>query len=326
MAAAILRPFLWLALLVAAVIATVPAHAQTPAQQVQTAWRLLDYIAVDYREAVADARIINQLEYDEMIEFSGSVSEKLAALPAKPERPALIEDARALEAAIAAKAEPADIARRVKGLSQRLLAAYPVPLAPAQVPDLARGAALYTQNCASCHGAKGEGAPLGSDFAKLDPPPIAFADRERARDRSLFGLYQVVTQGLEGTAMQSYASLPEEDRWALAFHTGTLAYGDAAAGERIWREDASVRALVPDLAALVALAPAELEAKIGADKAAAVVAYLRANPDAVTAGAGGSNASLQLARDRLRESVAAYSRGDRAEANQLALSAYLDGF
>ncbi len=326
MAAAILRPFLWVMLALAAVAAAAPAHAQTPAQQVQTSWRLLDYIAVDYREAVAGGRIINQLEYDEMVEFSGSVSETLAALPEKPERAALIRDARALEGAIAAKAEPADVARRAKGLSQRLLDAYPVPLAPAQVPDVARGASLYAQNCASCHGAKGEGPPANSDFARLDPAPIPFADRERARDRSVFSLYQVVTQGLEGTAMQSYASLSDEDRWALAFYSGTLAYPDASAGERIWREDESVRALVPDLAALIAITPAELEAKIGPEKAAAVIAYLRSNPEAVTARAGGSNASLQLARERLRESVAAYARGDRAQANSFALSAYLDGF
>ena len=121
-----------------------------------------------------------------------------------------------------------------------------------------------------------------AEFAKLDPPPIAFADRARARDRSLFGLYQVIGQGLEGTAMQSFAALPEDDRWALAFHAGGLAYRDAAAGAQIWREDAAVRALVPDLAALVALTPAELEAKIGPDKAAAVVAYLRSKPDALS--------------------------------------------
>ena len=59
-----------------------------------------------------------------------------------------------------------------------------------------------------------------------------------------------------------------------------------------------MRALVPDLAALVALTPAELEAQIGADKAAAVIAFLRANPDALTAEPGGSIAST-LARDRL---------------------------
>lgn len=314
----------WVAIVAAALILAIPAHAATTAQEVQTSWRLLDYIAVDYREAVAGGEVVNQLEYDEMVEFSSTVSEKLQALPADPAKAALVEDAAELEAAIAAKAQPPQIAARAKGLADRLLAAYPVPLAPAQVPDVARGAALYADNCASCHGAKGEGPPPA--FAQLDPPPIAFADRDRARDRSLFSLYQVITQGLEGTAMQSYASLSEEDRWALAFHSGTLAYGDVAEGERIWNADPSVRALVPDMAALVALTPAELESKLGADRAAAVVAFLRSNPDSVTAAGSGPNASLRLTRDRLSESMAAVERGDRSEANRLALSAYLDGF
>ena len=318
------RLLAWLALLLAAAVLAVPAQAATADQDVQTSWRLLDYIAVDYREAVSGGRVINPLEYDEMVEFSSSVSSKLAVLPDKPQRAALVADSRQLQSAIAAKREPAEVARLAKGLAGRLLAAYPVPLAPQSPPDLSRGAALYAEDCATCHGGKGEG-PSGA-FAQLDPPPIAFADRDRARERSLFGLYQVISQGLEGTAMQSFATLPEEDRWALAFHSGTLAFGDAAEGERIWKSDASVRALVPDLAALVALTPAELEAKLGAGKAAAVVAYLRANPDAVTAAAAGPNASLQLARDRLRESLAAVARGDRSEANRLALSAYLDGF
>lgn len=323
MAAVLPRLLIWLALAAASLGAALPATAATTAQEVQTSWRLLDYIAVDYREGVAGGKVINSLEYDEMVEFSATVSEKLALLPPTPQRPALIEQARALQSAIAAKVEPGDVARRAKGLAEQLLTAYPVPLAPAEIPDVARGAALYAQNCASCHGAKGEGPPPA--FAQLDPPPIAFADRSRARDRSLFSLYQVITQGLEETAMQSYGSLPEEDRWALAFHTGTLAYGDAVEGERIWNSDPDVRAAVPDLAALVALTPAELEPKIGPDKAAAVIAYLRANPDAV-ASSGGANASLRLARERLGESLAAYERGDRSEANRLALSAYLDGF
>jgi high-affinity iron transporter len=297
------------------------AQAATPAEDVQTSWRLLDYIAVDYREAVTSGNVVNPLEYDEMVEFSATVSSKFAALPDKPAKAALIGGAKQLEAAIAAKREPPAIARQAKALAATLLAAYPVPLAPARLPDLQRGAALYAENCASCHGAKGEG-PSGA-FARLDPPPIAFADRTRARDRSLFGLYQVITQGLEETAMQSYAALPEEDRWALALHAGTLAYGDASAGERIWREDSAVRALVPDLAALVAMTPAELEARIGPDRSAAVVAFLRSTPQAVVTDNGGS---LQLARTRLRESLEAYGRGNRADANRLALSAYLDGF
>jgi high-affinity iron transporter len=305
----------------AAMLLAAPALAANPADEVQTTWRLLDYIAVDYREALAGGRIINPLEYREMEEFSRSVSTKVAALPDHPRKAELLASARALESSIGAKAEPPKIAAQAKQLAAKLLAAFPVPLAPARAPDVRRGAALYAENCASCHGAKGEGP--SREFANLDPPPIVFADRERARDRSIFGLYQVISQGLEGTAMQSYANLSEDDRWALAFHSGGLAYGDAARGERIWRDEPAVRGLVPDLAALVAFTPAELEAKLGADKAAAVVAFLRSKPEQL---AGSGNGSLQLARDRLRESVAAASRGHRGEATQLALSAYLDGF
>jgi high-affinity iron transporter len=299
-----------------------PAVAQgSPNAEVQTSWRLLDYIAVDYREAVRGGKVVNPAEYKEMEEFSASVSQRLAALPGNPAQAGLLADAGALRQAIGSKAPPEEIARRAKALAAKLLAAYPVPLAPASVPVPSRGKALYAENCASCHGGKGEGP--SREFAQLDPPPIAFADRDRARDRSIFGLYQVITQGLEETAMQSFAALPEEDRWALAFHAGSLAYGDAEQGERLWREDPSVRRAVPNLAALVAMTPADLERQIDPEKAQAVMAYLRAHPDAFTVAEPGT---LQLARDRLKESLQAYAAGDRKRAEDLALSAYLDGF
>ena len=94
-------------------------------------------------------------------------------------------------------------------------------------PDLARGAQLYAQHCAACHGATGlADTPMARG---MEPPPIAFADRARARERSSFALYQVIEQGLEGTAMQSFAALPTADRWALAFHVGRFAYPEALA-------------------------------------------------------------------------------------------------
>src|SRR3546814_6224543 len=80
-------------------------------------------------------------------------------------------------------------------------------------PDLARGAKLYAENCSMCHGATGAGNGPGA--AGLDPPPIAFTDAARARERSLFALYQVISHGLEGTSMASFEDLPEGDRWAL---------------------------------------------------------------------------------------------------------------
>ncbi|HYG48818.1 MAG TPA: FTR1 family protein [Allosphingosinicella sp.] len=316
-----LRRFAPLLLCLFAFLGAGPAAARNA--EVQTTWRLLDYIAVDYREAVRDGRVVNDGEYKEMGEFTASVRERLAALPEKPVKAKLVAGAAALQAAVARKAAPPEIEKQARGLAAQLIGAYPVPLAPRRMPDLARGQALYAQNCASCHGEAGDAkTPLA---VGMDPPPIAFTDRDRARERSLFALYQVIDQGLEGTAMTSFGHLPEEDKWALAFAAGRFAYPAALAeqGRRIWESDSAVRALVPDAAALVGLSESALAARIGPEKAPAVIAFLRSNPGAATPPSG---STLAVARERLRQSLAAYEKGDRKGATELALSAYLDGF
>lgn len=315
-----LRRFLLsLALLVAVVPAPAPAAGTA---DVQTTWQLLDYLAVDYGGAVRDGKVVSASEYAEMREFSASARDKIAALPANPAKASLVAESKRFASLVDTKASPADVASAAHALGQHLLAAYPVPLGPKQAPDLGRGDRLFEQNCASCHGARGDARTAMA--RQLDPPPIAFADRQRARQRSPFALYQVINQGLEGTAMQSFAQLPDADKWALAFRAGRFAYGDAEIqqGKLIWDKDAAVRAAVPDLNALSALTESQLAARIGADKAGLVIAYLRAHPDAV----GAKGSSLSLARERLQQSLAAYRTGDQAAAKSLALSAYLDGF
>lgn len=299
------------------------AHAATPQDDVQTAWRMLDYLAVDYSGAVKDGRVISNSEYAEMREFSATVETQLRSLPAKPQKAALVGKAQYLEQAIALRASPDQVATIAHGLGADLLSAYPIPLAPQSAPDIDRGAALYSSTCAACHGAAGDG--YGPNAAKLDPPPIAFSDRERASQRSIFALYQVISQGIDGTAMQSFADLPAQDRWALAFRVGTFAYpkARAAEGERLWKSDPALRQKIPDLRTLVSLTPQALAKEIGQDKAAAVMAYLRSTPNAVEQTNAGS---LTLTRTRLAESLAAYIAGNREEAKRLALSAYLDGF
>ncbi|MBN9506655.1 MAG: cytochrome c/FTR1 family iron permease [Sphingopyxis granuli] len=298
-----------------------PASARADTGEVQTVWRLLDYVAVDYAGAVSNGRVTSAAEYAEMTEFSATVQSSIAALPAKPERARLVAEAKELQAAIASKAAPEAVAQKARGLAGDLLAAYPVPLAPAKAPDPVRGAALYAENCASCHGMKGDGH--GPQATRLNPPPIAFTDVERARKRSLFALYQVIGQGLDGTAMQSFAQLPSDDRWALAAHVGGFAFKDVSAGEWIWKDDPALRQRVPDLQAFTSMTPETLGRAIGQDKADAVFAYLRANPQALGAP---RPASLSVAREKLVQSLAAYRAGDQRNAERLALSAYLDGF
>ena len=308
-------------LLIALTLLAAPAAAQQA--EVQTTWRLLDYVAVDYPEAVRGGRVVNDAEYAEMTEFSASIRERIGGLPDHRAKAALIRQADGLRQAIAAKAPPEQIAATARRLGRELLAAFPVPLAPRAAPDLGRATQLYRDNCASCHGEAGRGdGPLARG---MEPPPIDFTDRGRAGERSVFALYQVIEQGLEDTPMQSFAHLPEEQRWALAFYTGRFAYPAALAaeGERIWRSDAAVRRLVPHLEALAAITPAALAAQVGPERAAALTAFLRTNPDAVSAAHGGP---LDIARARLADSLAAYRAGDRAAARELALAAYLEGF
>jgi high-affinity iron transporter len=314
----------WLRQFCAAIVlaAALPggAHA-ADAGEAATLWRLLDYIAVDYREAVDEqGRIINADEFAEMQEFAQTVGQRLQAMPDDAQQPALRAQAGALAASIEARAAPERIAGQARALAAALIAAYPVPLAPATPPDLARGAGLYQELCASCHGAAGAGdGPLA---VGMEPPPIDFTDAVRADERSLFALYQVIGQGLEDTPMPAYAHLPEADRWALAFHVGSLAYPVDAAGAAVWQRE-TARAAVPDLQTLATVTPAALALALGSEQAQALTARLRREP-ALLLGAG--DARFELTLRRLAESRQAYAGGDADAATRLALSAYLDGF
>jgi len=305
------------------IFAAAPMAQAQEATSSRTAWRLLDYLSVDYAGAVQDGKVISPSEYAEMNEFAGQVRERIAGLPATKAQPDLLAQAESLQATIAAKQAPAVVSARADALANALLVAYPTPLAPQRAPDLARGAALYAENCSTCHGETGKAD--GPNAAGLDPPPIAFANGDRARQRSVFGLYQVIQQGLDGTAMASYAHLPSDDRWDLAFYVGRFAFSDAeaAAGEKLWNGDAAVRAHFANLQALTQETPAALAKTVGETKARALTAYLRRHPEVVTRKGGGS---LDVAHQKLAASLKAYEAGDRKAAADLALAAYLDGF
>jgi high-affinity iron transporter len=310
------------AVLLGCVAAFLPGAARAAPSDTQTAWRLLDYLAVDYGGAVSGGKITSASEYAEMREFSASVSEKLTALPANPAKARLLQESVGLQRAIDRKAAAEDVASLARTLGTDLLRAYPMPMGPAKLPDLTRGAQLFGQTCAACHGANGDAnTPTAR---QLNPHPVAFTDRQRADQRTPFALYQVIDQGLEGTAMASFSNLPPADKWALAYRASRFAYPDslAAEGKAVWDGNPSLRAQIRDLDVLSNTSEQSLAGEIGPGRAAAVIAYLRANPGAVTT----QGSTLAIARQRLQESLAAYGAGDRSRAKELALSAYLDGF
>lgn len=105
------------------------------------------------------------------------------------------------------------------------------PPAPAQskfsrpwnpTPDVvAHGKALFSAQCASCHGDAGKGD--GPAAAALNPRPRNFASGDGWKNpRKPTAVYEVVTKGLPGTSMSSFSTLPAEDRWALAHYVLSL--------------------------------------------------------------------------------------------------------
>ncbi|ULU23622.1 FTR1 family protein [Dyella terrae] len=302
-----------------------PALAQQaiddPTSSVPQTWQMLDYLAADYAGAVNHGEVVSASEYAEMREFARHARERVLALPVSPATPALRQQADQLVSLIDAKAPEADVARQAHALTDTLLQAYPIPTAPTKTPDLTRGASLYQAQCAACHGATGHGdGPAG---LQLSPRPIDFTEVSRADQRSPLSLYEVITQGVAGTPMVSYAqALSSDDRWSLAYYVGTLAYPvTATRGEQAWRDDARARGAIASPSELARARAAGLADTLGVAQAHLIIGYLRAHPGAVHEALAG----IPLARARLADSLEAHRNGKSEEARQLALSAYLDG-
>jgi high-affinity iron transporter len=286
----------------------------------QTVVHLLDYIGVDYSEAVQDGKVRNADEFKEMVEFTGQVVSLLKSLPPAQQQAALLAAAETLEHGVKAKAAPAAIAAEAARLRWAVIGAYKVQIAPKVAPDLVAGAKLYQSLCSGCHGTTGKGdGPAG---AKLDPAPSNFHDAERMDQRSAYGLYNAISLGVTGTAMVGFKHISDEQRWALAFHVANLRSESARkSGEVLWQAG-KARDAFPDLVNVATLSTNELKERFGAD-AASVHAYLLAQPQALLAGKPGP---VALALSKVDAAVAAYGRGDRAAALQLAVTAYVEGY
>lgn len=297
------------------------AAAQSPPEQAQVILHMLDYMAVEYPEFVQNGTVLDQAEYGEQVEFSQQVRTLLDQLPDHADKPHLIRQAEQLIRQIQDKTPGLEVTALAQQLRWGIIRTYNVEVAPKRPPDLHPAAALYQSQCAACHGPQGHGdGPAG---ASLDPSPSNFHERQRMDQRSVYGLYNTITLGVQGTGMSSFQTLSEDERWALALYVGNLASqeADLQRGAELWQSGLG-RSWFPDLQSVVTQTAREVRAAHG-DDAARVLAFLRQHPAAVV-----SSSELPLARSirLLRDSRAAYRQGQAQVAQDLAVSAYLDGF
>ena len=186
-----------------------------------------------------------------------------------------------------------------------------VSQAPAITPDPTRGAPLYAQHCSVCHGETGAGD--GPASVGMTPPPANLRDAQRLDRLSLYAIYNTLGLGVEGTDMPSFADqLDERQRWDLATYiAGLSADPQAAKADKTY-----------NLADLARQTPNEVLAAEGPEATATFRAQ-RAQPPQVKRGPA---QLLDYTSATLDKSLAAYRAGDREQAYDLSVAAYLEGF
>jgi high-affinity iron transporter len=275
------------------------------------ALHLLDYIGADYPATVQAGNVTDEAEYREQLEFTRALQVLVAAMPGKPEKAGLEQGISALQAAITARQDGADVARQARQLGAKLAVAYEVSQAPVITPDPTRGAPLYAQHCSVCHGDAGAGdGPAG---VGLTPPPANLRDAARLDHLSLYGIYSTLGLGVEGTDMPAFADqLDDRQRWDLATYVASFSVDPAAANsDKLY-----------NIADLARQTPSEVQAADGPHAAAAFRAQ-RAQPPQVKRGPA---QLLDYTAATLDKSVAAYRAGEHDQAYDLSVAAYLEGF
>ena len=89
-----------------------------------------------------------------------------------------------------------------------------------------RGEALFAAHCALCHGTRGDGHGLRS--AALSTIPRNFTDPHWQMRTSNRGLFYAIREGVPGTAMPAWKSLPVDECWNLVAYVRSFGSGQYA--------------------------------------------------------------------------------------------------
>ena len=196
------------------------ANEQAPAVRRLAATAQLG--AQEYRAGVQNGRVVAKAEIEEARLFLAEARRSATLLPPDVGR----STARALDdivGLVAATADPDTVQARVIALTTSLSQRLGISLEdiPAETPSLARGAQVFRESCASCHGDLGRGD--GPMAAGLDPKPANLTDGAALADASPLDFYRRVTIGVVGTAMPAFEGrLSTDDRWAASAYATLL--------------------------------------------------------------------------------------------------------
>ena len=306
-------------------------------KQIRRLVLLANYISGDYKEAVSSEGILaNEDEYEEMLEFAGTMSELYGSFEGFHE--GLLSEMFELKELIKGKKDPKLVKKKSVHLAKELKEKHSLVASLHTYPDLQRGKFVYESQCASCHGVTGDGE---TPIAKaLDPPPRNLIEKEFYEELSPSRVHNTLKLGISGTSMVSYENiLSEEDKWHVSFYVTSMPFhsekerlldGDFLSfltGKLSWSSLADMSH--KDLTAWLSREgmATSLSHKIHLASFPAKTLPLKLNKkkdlrEALTK----SQAGLSYAKDKLGEARGELEQGNIAKLSGLVLDAYLEGF
>lgn len=283
------------------------------AEQSRLLIHTLNYLGGDYKNAVKDGKVVSEMEYSEMLEFSTSAEKYFKDFSPN------WSDADSAEVGqlvfkitglIKQKANPDSVTILTTIAKARVQAITGLKTVPAKYPDIAAGKKLYTVECAKCHGASGIGD--GVEGKDLDPKPRNFHDAERMGEISAAHTFNTIRLGIQGTGMLAHPTLEDEEVWSLAFYVLSIRQPKTNAANHA---DAINKISLEQLATL---SDVELQKQFGLSNEA--LAALRHNQPKT------SNSSfITIAEKYLDDALTAYNKGNKNAALQSASLSYLEG-
>lgn len=107
------------------------------------------------------------------------------------------------------------VVKELELLEPKVSSAIDMGLVVTPTPEMiTNGKALFQNNCASCHGAEGNGD--GATGLTLNPKPRNFHSAEGWKNgRKISEIFKTLQKGVTGSAMSPYDAMPVQDRIAI---------------------------------------------------------------------------------------------------------------
>ncbi len=192
-------------------------------KDLRTLVSLLNYISKDYKMAVDNGKIINNDEFNEMDDFTNKctiLQKELIPIVNNNAFTKLQDSLTKLRASVLNKDTYENVSKAASIIKNNIIDLNILKISPSRYPSLKRGALLFKNNCASCHGDNGKGDGVMSK--DLEPKPTDFHNAEVMDLLSPMQAYNIIKLGVAGTSMRSFEELNDNDIWSLAFYILSL--------------------------------------------------------------------------------------------------------